>query len=85
MGYCVDYSIDAEIQLGSLDKAVARRIMDKVDSTINNPHRFFKRLTAKSEYKLRVGDYRIIAEISDKEHRILIRALGHRRDVYKKH
>jgi len=59
--------------------------MDKVDNVAANPHRFFKRLTGKIEYKLRVGDYRVIAEISDKQHTILIRSLGHRRDIYKKY
>lgn len=34
-------------------------------------------------WKYRVGDYRLIAEIKDKEIRILIVRLGHRRDVYR--
>jgi mRNA interferase RelE/StbE len=84
MEYIVDYSIDAELQLGRLDKTITRRIMDKIDSTRSNPHRFFKRLAGRPEYKLRVGNYRIIAELIDEKHLILIRSLGHRRDIYKK-
>ena len=34
-------------------------------------------------WKYRVGDYRIIAEIHDRDVRILPVRLGHRRDVYR--
>jgi mRNA interferase RelE/StbE len=34
-------------------------------------------------WKYRVGDYRIIAEIRDREVRILVVRIGHRREVYR--
>jgi len=34
-------------------------------------------------WKCRAGDYRLIAEIKDKEIQILIVRLGHRREVYR--
>ena len=37
-----------------------------------------------SEWRYRVGDYRIIAEIRDQEVLILVLAVGHRREVYDK-
>lgn len=36
------------------------------------------------EWRYRVGDYRIIADIKDQELIILVIAIGHRRDVYEK-
>jgi len=44
-----------------------------------NPFHYFERLAGRNEYKLRVGDYRVIAEIGDNIHIILI---GHRKNVY---
>lgn len=35
-------------------------------------------------YKLRVGDYRVIYEILHKELTIMIHAIGHRREIYRK-
>jgi mRNA interferase RelE/StbE len=34
-------------------------------------------------WKYRVGDYRIIAEIRDREIRIVVVRLGHRREIYR--
>lgn len=34
-------------------------------------------------YKFRVGDYRIIYEISSEERTLLIHAIGHRREIYR--
>lgn len=73
------------MQLDRLDKQVAKRIINKVDSSLDNPRLFFKRLSGRKEYKLRVGDYRVIAEVDEEKKTILIRSLGHRRDIYEKH
>jgi mRNA interferase RelE/StbE len=35
-------------------------------------------------YKLRVGDYRVLYEILHDEQTIVIHAIGHRRDIYRK-
>jgi mRNA interferase RelE/StbE len=37
----------------------------------------------KNSYRIRVGDYRIIYEIEDKVLRILIVAIGNRKNIYK--
>ena len=35
-------------------------------------------------YRLRVGDYRVLYEIRDAELRVLVLAVGHRREVYRR-
>lgn len=35
-------------------------------------------------FKLRVGDYRVVYELIHEEKLILIHAIGHRRDIYRK-
>ena len=49
----------------------------------SDPHRFFVRLVGRTEYKLRVGDYRVIADIEENRRVIVVRSLGHRRNIYK--
>ena len=47
------------------------------------PHRFYVRLVGRSEYKLRVGDYRVIADIEENSRVIIIRSLGPRKNIYR--
>ena len=41
------------------------------------------RLKGRSEYRLRVGDYRIIYEFDQEKNVLYLVALGHRREVYR--
>ncbi|EQD39150.1 plasmid stabilization system protein [mine drainage metagenome] len=79
----VEYSEESLFQLRGLDIPVAKRIIQKIESTRSEPHRFFVRLVGRTEYKLRVGDYRIIADIEENRRVIVVRSLGHRRNIYK--
>jgi mRNA interferase RelE/StbE len=80
----IEYSSEAFSQLKDLDRAVAERITKKIASTLENPKLFFKSLSGRPEYKLRVGDYRLIADIDEQKKVIFIRSLGHRKNIYKK-
>ncbi|HEX3602117.1 MAG TPA: type II toxin-antitoxin system RelE/ParE family toxin [Lacipirellulaceae bacterium] len=70
-----------------LDPAIRRRVAKRLgwlranlDSII--PESLTGRLVGL--YKLRVGDYRVIYEIVRDERVIIIQAVGHRRDIYRK-
>ena len=79
----VEYSYESLFQLRSLDVPVAKRIIRKIESTRSDPHRFFVRLVGRVEYKLRVGDYRVIVDRDENRRVIVVRSLGHRKNVYK--
>ncbi len=79
----VEYSEESLFQLRGLDIPVAKKIILKIESTRSDPHRFFVRLVGRTEYKLRVGDYRVIADIEENRRVIVIRSLGHRKNIYK--
>ena len=69
--------------LEKLPKTIAQSILKKIQETKENPHRYFIKLTNRTDYKLRVGDYRILADIEDNELKILVIHIGHRSNVYK--
>ena len=50
-----------------------------------NPRQHGKGLTANKtgEWRYRIGDYRVLAEINDGKIIILVLNIGHRRDIYK--
>lgn len=82
--YSVIYDDVALQNLGKLEKKIRKRIFEKIHSTKENPFHYFEKLTARDEYKLRVGDYRVIADIDEKTKRISILFIDHRKNVYKK-
>ena len=86
MTYQVKFVSEAAEDLIRLDKVIAQRILTKIRWLSDN----FDNLTPKvltSEwkglFKLRVGSYRVVYTISQKDQLVTIHLIGHRRDIYK--
>jgi mRNA interferase RelE/StbE len=82
------YTRRAANDLAAIDKTVARRIADKIDSfcAVADPLRFAKPLKGAlaGTYRFRIGDYRVIFEL-DRHGRLtilLVLRIGHRREIY---
>ncbi|MDR1412315.1 MAG: type II toxin-antitoxin system RelE/ParE family toxin [Actinomycetes bacterium] len=85
--YKVIVSAQADKQLSKLDRYTARLILAWIRKNLDgstNPRARGKGLSANraGEWRYRVGDWRIIANINDTEVIILVLAVGHRREVY---
>lgn len=50
----------------------------------SNPFHFFERLVGRKDYGLRVGTYRVIADIDSDTKRIMLTLIGLRKNVYQK-
>ena len=83
MTYRVIFDPEAIDFLEKAPKEISKRIWDKIISTKENPHHFFERLAGRKDHKLRIGDYRAIADIDDNEKRIEITLIDHRGRVYR--
>jgi mRNA interferase RelE/StbE len=83
VSFRVEFSEEALSQLRKLDNRAAGRILEKIGASAAEPLHFFERLAGREEYKLRVGDYRVIARILQDGKTILVMSLGHRKNVYK--
>jgi mRNA interferase RelE/StbE len=74
----------AEKQLDALPSAIHERISSRILSLEVNPRaRGVKKLSGKEEYRLRVGDYRVLFTVDDSTKLVKIIAVGHRREVYR--
>jgi len=82
--YDVTLSPKARRQLKKLPKMTAERVVAALERARIRPEQNFERLVGDSLYKLRVGDYRVIAEIVHNELHILVLEVDHRKRVYKK-
>jgi mRNA interferase RelE/StbE len=62
-------------------REMVQRKIDEMGLRLENfPH---KRLQGRPEFKLRVGDYRVLYEFDVKLGRIYLHYVGNRRDIYK--
>lgn len=63
-----------------------RRIIAKAERLAENPRpRGVKPLVGSAgEFRLRVGDYRVIYEVTDATQCVLVLAVGPRKDVYRR-
>ncbi len=84
MEFSVIFDKKAAKELLKLPEDIKIRIFNKIIESKKDPSRFFERLEGRNDYRLRVGDYRVIADINLKEKRIEVTKIGHRKNIYKK-
>ena len=84
MGWSIQWTDQAEKDLGNLDRSVAARVVAKLEQSASNPLHFFARLVGGDEYKLRVGDYRLLAVLVHETQTVLVERLDHRSRVYRR-
>lgn len=87
MKYAVDYAPAAIKSLRKMDASIARMIVGWVRKNLvgcTDPRVHGKALAANhaGQWRYRVGDYRLIAEIHDATVTILVLNIGHRREIY---
>ncbi|QTJ44178.1 type II toxin-antitoxin system RelE family toxin [Dolosigranulum pigrum] len=88
MSYQLMLSNKVRKQLKKLDPPVAEMIIRWLKANVDgvdNPRKHGKALTGeyKDLWRYRVGNYRIICDVRDRELIILALAVGHRKDIYK--
>jgi mRNA interferase RelE/StbE len=82
--YDIIFDEEAIDFLEKLPAQVKERIFNKIISTKENPLHFFERLEGRTDYKLRIGDYRAIVDIEQNDKKINVTRIGHRKNIYKK-
>jgi mRNA interferase RelE/StbE len=86
MSYTVKVSRPAEKFLRALtDKKLYQRLSETLDALEENPRPINSvKLQGEEElYRVRVGDYRIVYQIQDRQLVVLVVQIGHRREVYR--
>ena len=87
MKYKVEFTERALKDLKKMDRHTASLILGWIRKNLegcDDPRLHGKALVAdkKGQWRYRVGDYRILAEIEDDKIVIIILTIGHRREVY---
>ncbi len=82
--YSITLARSARRELEALDSNIILRILSKIEALAVHPrpHGSKKLSGEKHLWRIRIGDYRVIYSVLDKEQRIDITAVRHRREAY---
>lgn len=81
MTYEIEFRTRALKDLGDIPKAMARRIVGRIETMRDDLAGDVKRLTSFiPKYRLRVGDYRVLFEVEASK--VIIYRVKHRSDAY---
>jgi len=79
--YNIEWKEHALQNLEKLENSISKRIIKKVEELSENPFsKDIKKLKGSSDFRLRIGDYRIIFSIEKDILQIL--KVGHRKNIY---
>jgi mRNA interferase RelE/StbE len=84
LAFEIAYKKSVEKDLANLAKAVARRILDKIEKELATRAETYPVLKGQFSglRKLRIGDYRVIFAILGQQ--VLVLRIGHRREIYER-
>ena len=84
MRYRVILPKSVQRELDRWPDEIVKRILARLTGLESNPRPpDVKKLKGRNAWRIRVGDYRVIYEIHDRELQILVITVGHRREVYR--
>lgn len=83
--YAVVFARSARKELQNLDPQVAQRILKQVEAFVNDPRPsgVVKLEGATDLWRIRVGQWRVVYRISDRERLVDVIAVRHRSDAYR--
>jgi mRNA interferase RelE/StbE len=82
--YNVEFAAKARKQLRKINARDRQRIMSKIDELAENPRPdgCLKLSGDDNQWRIRVGDFRVVYEIYDADLRVFVIRAAHRKDVY---
>jgi len=86
MTYRIEVAPAAIRQLRKLDPAARRRLQAAIELLADDPRPSGaqKLVGGAGEWRVRTGDYRVVYEVHDGVLLVLVVAIGHRRDIYRR-
>lgn len=84
MKYRILYQPATEKQFRRIAPAMRQKIRMAISALADDPRPHgFKKLVTRDQYRIRVGDYRVIYEIHDRTVTVVVVEVGNRRDIYR--
>lgn len=80
--YHIQFTEKAQKELEKLERGIQERIISVLERARIRPEVHFTKLVGESGYRLRIGVYRLIADIDNGKLIILVIKVGHRKNIY---
>jgi len=84
MSYGVIFTETALNQLRKLERKTQERIITTLERVRLSPERYLRKLRGRPEYRLRVGEYRILILVDREKLILLVVEVGHRKNIYER-
>jgi len=83
--YGVTFARSARRELEALEVSMVRRVISKIDGLARDPRPSGSRKLQGEQnlWRIRIGDYRVVYSIDDRQRIVDIVRIRHRRDVYR--
>ena len=83
--HSIVFARSARKELQNLDPQVARRILKQIEALVANPRPtgVVKLEGASDLWRIRVGEWRVVYRVSDRDRLVDVVAVRHRRDAYR--
>jgi mRNA interferase RelE/StbE len=83
MIYTLNFSKKALKELAKINDPFYSSIKEAITDLTDDPKpQGYKKLKGRDGYRIRIGNYRVIYDIFDKELIVDVIAVGHRKDIY---
>ncbi|HOC67862.1 MAG: mRNA interferase RelE [Candidatus Hydrogenedentes bacterium ADurb.Bin101] len=84
MKYSIEFSRRAARQIDELEATLRIRVIKKIEALSDNPRPLGvqKLVGSENDYRIRIGDYRVVYEIRDSVLVVIVIKVTHRRQVY---
>lgn len=81
----IEWKSPSENDLKKIDKQYIQKIINRIEFLSENPFpvQSKKLKGSQSNYRLRIGDYRVIYQVNDKKKIVIIFYVRHRKDAYR--
>jgi mRNA interferase RelE/StbE len=74
----------ADKELASMPRMLRQRIIEKFKEICKNSRGTDSKKLDEAIYRVRVGDYWIVYHVNDKERKVVVTRIRHRREVYRR-
>jgi mRNA interferase RelE/StbE len=74
----------ADKELAGMQKVLRQRIIETFEEIGKDPRGTDSKKLGDARYRVRVGDYRIVYDVNDKQRKVVITRVRHRREVYRR-
>ncbi len=83
--YSIEFAPAAKRQFDKLPKDIQQRLAPRIEALASDPRPSgcMKLSGGDSEYRIRIGDYRVVYDVSEQQLRILVLKVGDRNGVYR--